>query len=70
MPAGARLGLRYPPKPRHSPLMAAMTGLWHFSIEVMASWKSYQMSERKLGSVSDDQPIWEYWQSGGLALIC
>ncbi len=28
------------PKPKHQPLMAAMTGFEHFSMEVMAAWKS------------------------------
>ena len=28
------------PKPKHQPLIAAMTGFVHFSMEVMAAWKS------------------------------
>ena len=27
------------PNPRHQPCMAAITGLEHFSMEVMAAWK-------------------------------
>ena len=34
------------PKPKHQPLMAAMTGFEHFSMEVMAAWKSSMWRRR------------------------